>query len=113
MHELSLMESTLQIASDHAREAGATRIHRILLQVGETSGVDPSALEFAFEALAPGSIAEDAALEIHTIPTLYWCTSCAREFRPGGSGALCPQCGGWDCELRAGGELELRTMEVS
>ena len=113
MHEVSLMESTLEIAYEHARKAGAERIHRILLQVGETSGVEPQALEFAFEALSPGSIAEHADLDIETVPTLYYCRSCRVEFRPDGPGGLCPECDGWDCELRAGGELELKTLEVS
>ena len=64
MHELSIMQSALSVALDQARQAGASRVHVIRLRIGALSGVVPDALEFAFEALAPGTPAEGAELAI-------------------------------------------------
>lgn len=68
MHEAGLMQTALDLAAAHARSAGATRIHRICLRVGELSGVVPEALEFAFQALSAGGPAEGAVLEIERVP---------------------------------------------
>ena len=64
MHELSIMQSALSLALDQARQAGAARVHTIRLRIGALSGVVPDALEFAFEALTPGTLAEGAQLAI-------------------------------------------------
>jgi Zn finger protein HypA/HybF involved in hydrogenase expression len=34
MHEVSIMQSALEMAERHARAQGATRIHRIVLKIG-------------------------------------------------------------------------------
>lgn len=39
MHELSLMNDTVAVAIAHAQAEGASKIHRIILQVGDRSGV--------------------------------------------------------------------------
>ena len=40
----------------------------IRLRIGALSGVVPEALEFAFEALRPGTLAEKAELAIESVP---------------------------------------------
>jgi hydrogenase nickel incorporation protein HypA/HybF len=64
MHEAGLMQSALDLAADHARRAGAGNIRRVVLRVGAFSGAEPDALRFAFEALAPGTPAAGATLEL-------------------------------------------------
>ena len=82
MHELSIMQSALSLALDQARHAGARRVHTIRLRIGALSGVVPDALEFAFEALAPGTAAEGAKLAIEAVPARFWCAP----LQPGVSG---------------------------
>ena len=68
MHEVSIMQNTLDIAISQAQQQGATKIDSLTLKIGKLSGVIPEALEFAFEVLIRDTIAEDAQLEIKTIP---------------------------------------------
>ena len=68
MHEVSLMQDTVIIATRQAREAGAQRIHRVAMKVGALSGAVPETLEFAFEIVAKGTIAEGATLDIERVP---------------------------------------------
>ena len=75
MHELSIMQSALSLALDQARQAGGSRVHTIRLRIGALSGVVPDALEFAFEALAPGTPAEGAKLAIEHVPARFWCAN--------------------------------------
>ncbi len=112
MHELAIMDSALNLALDQAQKAGAIRVHVIRLRIGALSGVVSEALEFAFEALAPGTIAEGAALDIESVPARFWCATCAREFQAEDFLAECPACHSASGELRAGREMELASMEI-
>jgi hydrogenase nickel incorporation protein HypA/HybF len=112
MHEFSIMQTALNQALREARLAGAARVHEIRLRVGVLSGVVPDALQFAFEALTPGTPAEGARLTIEEVPARFWCAPCGREFVSENLYAECPDCGQPSNELRAGRELELSSMEV-
>jgi hydrogenase nickel incorporation protein HypA/HybF len=112
MHELSIMQSALNIALDQARQAGAIRVHEIRLRIGALSGVVPDALEFAFEALVPGTLAEGAKLAVEHVPARFWCATCTREFQSDDMFAECPDCHNLSGELRAGREMELASLEI-
>jgi hydrogenase nickel incorporation protein HypA/HybF len=112
MHELSIMQSALNVALEQARQAGASRVHEIRLRIGALSGVVPDALEFAFEALVPGTAAEGARLAIEHVPARFWCAPCAREFQSEDLFSDCPDCHTPSGELRAGREMEVASLEI-
>lgn len=112
MHELSIMECALQQALEQARLAGATKVHAVRLRIGALSGVVPEALQFAFEALAPGTTAEDARLDLEFVPARFWCGACQTEFQADTMFAECPGCSNPSGVLRTGRELELASMEI-
>lgn len=113
MHELSLMESTLEIALEYARHQKAQKIHQINLRVGAISGVVPEALEFAFDACTQNTIAAGANLKIELVPALCYCENCDREFTPPDLIYACPDCGQISSKLIQGRELQLTSLEVS
>jgi len=106
------MESALSQACGRAREAGATRVYSITLRIGALSGVVPEALEFAFEALAPGTMAESARLVVEHVPARFSCTTCGKEFVAGELFSLCPDCQTPSNDLRSGREMELASLEI-
>lgn len=112
MHELSIMDGALSMALDQASKAGATQVYVIRLRIGALSGVVPEALQFAFEALTPGTLAEGAQLAIEYVPARFWCSQCAQEFPSEDLFAECPGCHRPSGELRAGRELELASLEI-
>jgi hydrogenase nickel incorporation protein HypA/HybF len=112
MHELSIMQSALDQVLDKARQAGAGRVHAIHLRIGALSGVVPDALQFAFEALADGTLAQGARLLIEDVPARFWCAACNHEFAATRMFAECPGCHRPSTELRAGREMELTSLEV-
>jgi hydrogenase nickel incorporation protein HypA/HybF len=112
MHELSIMQSALNLALDQAQQAGAVKVHMIRLRIGALSGVVPEALEFAFEALVPGTLADGAKLAIEHVPARFWCAACTREFESDDLLAECPGCHSLSRELRAGREMELASLEI-
>lgn len=112
MHELSIMQNTLEAVCASAREAGAEKVTQIRLRIGAMSGVVRESLEFAFEALAPDTMAAGAALLIEEVPPLCFCEGCQKEFTPEAFVFACPACGRPASELRRGREIELVSIEV-
>ncbi|MCM2398090.1 hydrogenase maturation nickel metallochaperone HypA [Rhizobium sp. S95] len=112
MHEMSLMESVIDIACETAREHGAARVKSIRLDVGVLSHVDPSALLFCHEAVRHGTIAGDATLEINRIPGEGWCLDCGKTVALQERFGACPDCGRHRVQMTSGDELKIRDLEV-
>lgn len=112
MHEVSLMQNTLDIAIANARKNGANKIERLTINIGELSGVIPEALEFAFEVLIQGTIAEDAQLEIKTVGVVCYCPKCDRTFTPKNYIYQCPECQQVSTHILTGRELKLTSIIV-
>jgi hydrogenase nickel incorporation protein HypA/HybF len=106
------MESALSVALERARQEQASRVLVIRLKIGALSGVVPEALQFAFEALTPGTAAEGATLAVDFVPARFWCTNCAREFESDDMLADCPLCQTPSGELRTGRELQVASLEI-
>jgi hydrogenase nickel incorporation protein HypA/HybF len=112
MHEFSLMTSVLEMAEDSARQAHATRILRIKLVIGAMSEVLPEAMEFAHEALSPGTLAEGSLLEMELREPRSRCLECGAEFAHDRYHRACPECDSLVTELLGGRELYIDSIEV-
>jgi hydrogenase nickel incorporation protein HypA/HybF len=113
MHEVSVMESALRLALQYAEGQEAVRIHGITLRVGRLSGVVPEALEFAFDVVARGTIAEGATLTIEDLPMRCRCPTCGLDFEPPELDFACPTCGDPRTRVIGGQGPELASLEVS
>ncbi len=109
MHELSIAEAVVEIASRHA---AGRKVIRIEVKVGHLRQVVPSALEFAFGLLTEGSELEGAELVIEDVPARGHCRSCATETVMWAFPLQCSGCGGMDLELEAGEELLVDALEL-
>lgn len=113
MHELSLMQSALDIAIERAQQEGATKIVSITMRIGALSGVVPEALEFAFQVLREETIAADATLTIDAVPVTAFCKTCSDFFETQDPIPVCPRCSRLASDVRSGREMEIASMEVS
>lgn len=112
MHEVGLMQRTLEIALEHAAQHNAQGICRLAMRVGALSGVVPEALSFAFDVLTRGTIAEGADLEMESVPVTCFCPACEQEFAPPDLFYECPRCHQLSTHVRQGQELELAYLEM-
>jgi hydrogenase nickel incorporation protein HypA/HybF len=113
MHEVSIIEQTLEIAFSQAQQQGATKIHRLKMRIGQMSSVVPEALEFAFDVVTKGTMAEGAILEIELVPVVCYCSHCQEKFQPQDWFYQCPNCLELSRETLSGQEIELSSLEVS
>jgi hydrogenase nickel incorporation protein HypA/HybF len=110
VHELSIAQAVVQIASDHA---GGCRVEKVELRVGHLRQVVPSALEFAFELLTSGTPLAGAELAIEPVPARGRCRACAVETVMTEFPLQCSRCGGLDMEIVAGEELRVDAIELA
>ena len=113
MHELGIMTGVMDAVTKSAHDAGADKVLKVTLSVGEMTECIQDALEFAFEALTEDDpFVRDAELTINMIKPKSRCLECGAEFEHDRFHMFCPECDSFATELLAGRELQLDSIEV-
>lgn len=112
MHEGSLTQDLFEHVLAHAQEAGARRVTRVRVTIGALSDATPDSIQFYWDTMAPGTIAEGASLEFETAPAKGRCPACQAEFEVDDLYAACPQCGAFPVTIIAGEGVYLSSLEV-
>ncbi len=112
MHELSIVTSLLEAVEEHAQELGARRIVAINLVLGARSGIVADSLQFYFELLAPGTLAEDAQINVQRTPLRFHCAGCDDAYIPAATDFRCPRCGAVGQVIDDGSELLIESIEI-
>ena len=112
MHELPVTENILEIATRHAREAGAKRISSIHLVIGQLSTIVDDSVQFYWDIVSKGTSAEGALLHFKRIPTETECLACQQRYAPSGDDMACPVCGSTQIKIVAGEEFYMEAIEI-
>ncbi len=112
MHELGIMTGVMESVEQAAKEAHADKVLKISLSVGVMTEAIEDALRFAFEALAEGTMCEEAQLEINMVQPVSVCLECGKEYEHDRFHMVCPGCGSAFTQLIQGKELRIESIEV-
>lgn len=112
MHEVGIMTGVLAAVDEAAINAGALKVLKVSLSVGEMTEAIEESLRFAFEILTENTITEGAELEIKMISPRSVCEDCGYEFSHSRFQVGCPLCDGINTTLIAGKELQIDSIEV-
>jgi len=112
MHELAITQSVIDLVLEHAGKAQARRVTGINVVAGELSGFVDECMQFYFDQLSKGTIAEHAKLSFERVPTKGRCRDCGQEFLIKELNWVCPGCNGNNIQLVGGTELFLESIEV-
>ena len=113
MHELPVTESILEVAIEAAQNAAASRILSISLVIGDLSSIVDDSVQFYFDILSKGTLAEGAELLFRREPAQARCLACGHEFKV--SPPLvryCPECNQAQLQVTGGKEFYLESIEV-
>lgn len=113
MHELGVISSMVKTIEQIIKEDGYTKVEKIVLEVGELSGVVPHYMEVCFPAAVYKTFMEDCVLEMETIPGIVKCKDCAKEFNAMAHDFTCPDCGGHDMEILSGNDVMIKEIQCS
>lgn len=114
MHEMGVTQEVLLAVLEASEAAGATRVNSVRVTVGELTEVVPDALQFAWAALTPGTLAEGAVLEVRETGGRSLCLQCGTEFDHDRFDRRCtaPGCGSFATKVIVGDELTIDGVDV-
>jgi hydrogenase nickel incorporation protein HypA/HybF len=112
MHELSLAEALIELVEEESRKLAGARVRTVRLEIGAVAAVDPDAMRFCFDAVARGTSADGAVLDIVTVPARGRCLDCHEEIETYERPLSCPACGAARIEVISGDAMRLKELEV-
>lgn len=113
MHELTITQNVLDIVLEHAQEAGAAKVSRIDLVIGEMTGVVEDCVRFYMGVIAKGTAAEEAELVVRQVPITARCQDCSADFEVRDFVWTCPCCQSTRSEVIGGKDLFVESIEVN
>lgn len=113
MHELSIVMSIITIAEKELAKNNATTVEEIELDIGELSGIEVPAFEFAWEQAIKSTILEGSAKVVNHIAGEGRCMNCDAVFPIHQLYEPCPACGEHLITVQKGKELRVKSLVVS
>lgn len=113
MHEMGIMTGVMDATRQAAEEAGASKVLKVNISIGEMTEAIEDALEFAWEVLCETDpFFEGAQLEINMVRPKSICLECGAEFEHDRFHMFCPECDSFMLKLVAGREKQIDSIEV-
>lgn len=112
MHELTVTESILEIASKHAQQACAARVTAINLVIGQLSSIVDDSVQFYWDMISENSICSGSVLNFKRIPATFQCLDCDHQYQLEAILSPCPECGSLRNEIIAGEEFYVDSIEI-
>lgn len=104
MHEVGIISSMLNTIRAVMKQEELTRVEKIVLEVGELSGVIPHYMEECYPAAVYKTEFQDTKLEMIVVPGIVRCDRCQSEFNGYQYDLTCPECGNREDLTRLSGE---------
>ncbi len=92
MHEVGIISAMLKTLERVMVEEKLSHIDKIVLEVGELSGVVPHYMEECFPAAVYKTPFEDLKMELEVVPGTIRCLECGNTFSFQGTRWKCPDC---------------------
>lgn len=113
MHEASITTHLLNLAIRHATATHARRITCLYLVVGQLSSMVDESVEFYWDIISQGTIAEGSQLHFRRIPARFQCSACQTQYELSDSDSFaCPVCGGEAIRAITGDEFYLESIDI-
>jgi hydrogenase nickel incorporation protein HypA/HybF len=113
MHEVSLLESVLNVIEEQAVKQRFQTVKKVVLEVGKLSCVEAEALRFAFDAVMKNTLAQQADLEIVVVDGRGVCRRCGRTQDLQSFYDACGNCGDAPLAVLQGDALRIKELIVS
>lgn len=112
MHELPVARSVLQIALRYAEQEQAKRITDLFLVIGDLSSIVDDSIQFYWDIISRGTIAEGATLHFERVPMKMVCFGCGQTYYPEAGTLACPHCQSTSVQVAGGDEFRLDSIDI-
>jgi len=112
MHELSLVQDILNTAVTYAQQANSQKVVTIVLRVGALRDINKEWIQYYFNFIRKGTMAEEAEILVIVNPIVLSCRRCGTEFevdrqRMYDEEITCPSCSTKNYTLISGTEFRI------
>lgn len=112
MHELAETERLLEVVLQQARAARACHVAALHLALGPDSHITQASIQFYWDSLSRGTLAEGARLNFRPAPIEFFCSVCHHPFTSNDPNAACPACGNAEVKRTVGEAFYLEAIDV-
>jgi len=112
MHELPVTKSILNICEEEVKKHGMEKVLAVNIRVGELTGLVPSGIEYYFDIIAKGTVAQGAKINIKKIPINIECKDCGESFECKKGIYNCINCSSHNIKITGGREFLIDTLEM-
>ena len=113
MHELSYVLDIIDSVQSVKEKEGFSKVNKIIVNVGQMSGVVPFYLNKYFEEAKKGTFLADTILETVEKEVIIKCEGCNKEYTPRKETRYkCPFCGERKGKLIQGKGITIENIEV-
>ncbi len=112
MHELSIAQSIYNHVIQEVEQKQLPPVRKIVVRVGELSGVMPDALQFCFEAIIKETPLDKCQFIIEHVKLNGQCNNCRQKLNIENYVFNCPHCQSTDITVIQGEELDIAYIEV-
>lgn len=109
---MSIVLGIVKIAEAEASKAGVDTFAGIDLEIGNLSGVEWEALDFAWEAAVKDTVLEKAIKKVHKIQAKAQCADCNSIYNINFIHDNCPTCGSFMKIILQGKELRVKSLDT-
>ena len=108
MHEHKLTQNIVETA---IKSANNKKVKKIVLVIGESSGILDESIEMYFDEIAKDTVCEGAVIETEIVKSLVKCKTCGKFFERKPFSFEC-ECGGESEPTNTGREFYIKYIEV-
>ncbi len=112
MHDYHKAKDMVEYAEAKAKELGKTKITKIYMKIGDSSGYSADSVVMYFKELSAGTVCEDAEVVVTPVKAMLECPSCGKVFPRKLMEYNCPDCGVEGLPGKIGTEIEIEGAEA-
>lgn len=113
MHELGIVFHIMDTVEQTARDNHVSRVQKVVMELGEVSGVVPQALTDCWNwAKKRSQLLEDCSMGVEILPAKTLCRDCRQVYPTVEHGRICPFCASGQTHLLQGTKINILQIEV-
>lgn len=112
MHEYSIVQALIDQCETLAMDNKASVITKVVVKIGQYSGVEPHLLETAFDTFKDQTVCANAEFVMTLQPLVIRCTDCQKESVLDQPHFVCPMCESQNIRVTDGEDMMLMSLEM-
>ena len=112
MHELGIVMGIVKQMEEYKVENNLEKIEKLVLQIGELSGVVPKYIEDVYPMAVEGTALENTELVLEETPGIGYCEDCGFRYNLVRNDNICPKCKSKKFSIISGREFVIKELHA-